>query len=1077
MPENARLHPAAMPHPHASKVLLRGLALMAAAGGLALSLAHGGGGGSGSSVHVPPPVGAGTPLRIAGPEGEGGWTAGPGPANQAAALSAFANFESPHVHPLEITPDGTRLLAVNTADGRLEVFDITSGVPVAVGSVPVGVDPVSVRARTNTEAWVVNHISDSVSIVDLTTMHVVRTLKTDDEPADAVFAGPAGGVQAYVSCSQANTLMVFNPANPAGVPVRITINGDRPRSLAVSADGARVYAAVFESGNNTTILGGGIAINDTLLFPPNVVGDLAGPYGGVNPPPNSGTAFAPERSPDAAVDMAVGLIVRKNAAGQWMDDNNHDWTSLVSGANAAKSGRPVGWTLVDNDVAIIDTATQGVSYAHGLMNLCMSLSVNPVSGLVSVVGTEATNERRFEPRVKGTFVRVMLARLDPAQPDGATVLADLNPHLDYTTATIPQGERDLSVGDPRQIAWEADGMRAWVAGMGSNNVVAVDAAGQRVAGPVEVGEGPTGLAMSAGRVYVLNRFAGSISVVDALAPTPAVVATVPFFDPTPTAIKVGRKHLYDTHKNSGLGQSACASCHVDGKMDRLAWDLGDPEGSSGVLTGRNLGFGVLGLAPPFAAPAFEPFHPMKGPMATQTMQHIIGNEPHHWRGDRLGIEEFNGAFIGLQGDDTNLTAQEMQEFEDYLATIAFPPNPFRNFDNTLPVNLPLPGHFRSGRFGNAGMPLPNGSAANGQTLYRSTSRRLDGGAFGCATCHTLPTGMGPDGTWTGVSFAPFAAGPMGERHLGLVSVDGSSNVSIKVPHLRNMYKKVGFDATQVSNRAGFGFLHDGSVDSLARFVSEPAFLVNNDQEVADLVAFMLCFSGSDLLNGSSSNQLLLPGPPSKDARASVGRQVTIDTPTPDSATNNLLGQMVAQAQAGKVGLVARARVNGLARGYAYSGGVFLADRAGESLTQAQLVALAGPGSEVTFTVVVLGTQMRLGLDRDGDGFRDRNELDVCADPADALSVPGGPGNLDYNVDSVVNADDIGDFITDYFTLPHVSGPDGYGVACPENAPPYDAGYKAAFVPGAGALAGQCSEPFSDNLGDYITAYFDSPCRQ
>lgn len=32
----------------------------------------------------------------------------------------------------------------------------------------VGIDPVSVRFRTNNELWVVNHISDSVSVVDFT---------------------------------------------------------------------------------------------------------------------------------------------------------------------------------------------------------------------------------------------------------------------------------------------------------------------------------------------------------------------------------------------------------------------------------------------------------------------------------------------------------------------------------------------------------------------------------------------------------------------------------------------------------------------------------------------------------------------------------------------------------------------------------------------------------------------------------------------------------------------------------------------------------------------------------------------
>src|SRR5262249_14268556 len=78
---------------------------------------------------------------------------------QIALAQSFVNWESPHVHPLELTPDGARLLAVNTPDNCLEVFDVTSGAPVKIASIPVGLDPVSVRARTNTEAWVVSHIS------------------------------------------------------------------------------------------------------------------------------------------------------------------------------------------------------------------------------------------------------------------------------------------------------------------------------------------------------------------------------------------------------------------------------------------------------------------------------------------------------------------------------------------------------------------------------------------------------------------------------------------------------------------------------------------------------------------------------------------------------------------------------------------------------------------------------------------------------------------------------------------------------------------------------------------------------
>jgi DNA-binding beta-propeller fold protein YncE len=51
---------------------------------------------------------------------------------------------------------------------------------------------VAVAARTNQEAWVVNHLSDSVSIVQLDgkESHVTRTLLVGDEPRDLVFAGP-----------------------------------------------------------------------------------------------------------------------------------------------------------------------------------------------------------------------------------------------------------------------------------------------------------------------------------------------------------------------------------------------------------------------------------------------------------------------------------------------------------------------------------------------------------------------------------------------------------------------------------------------------------------------------------------------------------------------------------------------------------------------------------------------------------------------------------------------------------------------------------------------------------------------
>src|SRR5271155_3410354 len=84
------------------------------------------------------------------------------PVSASSTGPAFVEFESGHVRPLATSPDGNTLFAVNTPNGTLEIFDLTSGTPVFKTRVPVGLEPVAVAARTNSEVWVVNQLSDSV---------------------------------------------------------------------------------------------------------------------------------------------------------------------------------------------------------------------------------------------------------------------------------------------------------------------------------------------------------------------------------------------------------------------------------------------------------------------------------------------------------------------------------------------------------------------------------------------------------------------------------------------------------------------------------------------------------------------------------------------------------------------------------------------------------------------------------------------------------------------------------------------------------------------------------------------------
>jgi hypothetical protein len=327
-----------------------------------------------------------------------------------------------------------------------------------------------------------------------------------------------------------------------------------------------------------------------------------------------------------------------------------------------------------------------------------------------------------------------------------------------------------------------------------------------------------------------------------------------------------------------------------------------------------------------------------------------------------------------------------------LASVHFPPNPFRGFDNSLPTNLPLPGHVSAGRFSPAGTPLPAGNAALG--LGRYTPPATLDGILACATCHTLPIGSGADVTLSGLQYVPFPPGPFGEAHHALVAVDGSTNVDMKIPQLRSEYKKVGFDLTQTSSLSGFGLLHDGSIPSLTHFLSSPVFEFTSDQDLANMVAFMLAFSGSDLPSGSPGNLLFPPGTASLDTHAAVGMQTTlVNINGASQAQINLLFAMLNEANTQRVGLVVKGNINGEARGYALTAGSsFQSDRAAETVTSGFLFVAAAPGSELTWTLVPYGSETRIGIDRDEDGFLDRDELDAGSDPADPGSTPSLGGS-------------------------------------------------------------------------------------
>ncbi|MES2923363.1 MAG: beta-propeller fold lactonase family protein [Verrucomicrobiota bacterium] len=545
---------------------------------------------------------------------------------------ADGSFEGRHTHSIGLTPDGKRLVAVDTAEGRLSVFNVSDTAnpqPVLEMEIPVGIEPVALRARTNDEVWVVNEVSDSVSIVSLGRRTVVATLQVPDEPADLVFAQG----KAFVSCARNGLLRVFDAASLQALAT-IPLQGNYPRALAVDAAGNKVFAAFLLSGNRTTVL------RDAPLAP-------APPL-----PTNPVLPNAPR----------TALIV----------PTNHE---------------RVNFTVLDRDVAEVDVATAAVTrYLSDAGTNLFDIAVHPVTGDTWVANSDSRNLTRFEPALRGHVADHRLTKIDAVS--GLPSVFDLNPGIDY--GVLPNtAAQATALAQPTALVFTADGTEALVAAFNSDRIARVTTATGAVAARIDlrgVGEssrkmrGPRALAFDEGRqrLYVLNKISNSVTVIGTGSGT--VLAEVPVGSNRHESVDVreGRGFLFDA-RLSGNGTISCATCHLDADLDGLAWDLGDPGGEMVTVMGAN-------LSAHDPTPRPRVMHPMKGPMTTQTLRAMIDGAPFHWRGDRATLQTFNPTLDKLMAG-SQLAQGDIDSLSTYLRTLMPHPNPNRRIDDTLPVSL------------------------------------------------------------------------------------------------------------------------------------------------------------------------------------------------------------------------------------------------------------------------------------------------------------------------------------------------------------------------------------------------------
>ena len=948
-------------------------------------------------------------------------------AASASAQGNYTLFESGPVRPLALSPDGTTLFACNIPDARLEIFSVTAGGLAHVGSVPVGLEPVAVAARTNGEVWVVNQLSDSVSIVDVATRRVTRTLLVGDEPRDIVFAG-TGRNRAFITAAHRgqnrpgdpqllqggvgrSDVWVFDLTNLGaplgGTPLEIlSLFGDTPRALAVTPNGATVYAAVFHSGDQTTVVPQGI-----LPTPPPIQTlPEPAPVGGTLPTPN------------------VGVMLKYQSGTTWVDVTGATHTNLVQ------------YSLPDHDVFAIDAnaspPAQTSVFDH-VGTILFNMVVNPVSGVVYVSNTDANNFDRFEgfgaTNLRGELHK---ARISILSGTSTVETRHLNKQIDYSLAVAPLAMNQASLGIPTEMAVTSNGATLYLAAFGSQEIGIIDTAKLALPPtdpnsftpnaadhiPLSAG-GPGGVVLDEprNRLYVYTRFDDGISIVDPLARSEVGHLTV--HSPEAASIRDGRRFLYDTHLSSSNGEASCASCHVFGDFDSLAWDLGAPDPDGAVLLNNNPFVKVFSgtTGPAIVGPVVAPstvsnvdFHPLKGPMTTQTLRGMEHDGPMHWRGDRSGggfsdrgttfdgdpnaldetqaFAKFNPAFVSLLGRASQLSTADMTAFTNFILRVQMPPNPIRNLDQTLTA-----------------------SQATGAAFYVNTTSDT---IKTCNGCHTLDPTIGAFGT------------------SGLSTFEGLTQ-HFKVPQLRNEYQKVGMFGMMATGGIpahgsptaeqirGFGYLNDGSVDTVISFLNGGVFQfpadTTNDPNAP------LGNPGAAMRENVANFVMAFPS----DLAPVVGQQVTLtSTNSSDPAVTARLSLLIARALTPYVDvdrspnnecdLVVKGRIGGVPRGWWLSAtDTFTPDSAADPvLSDAGLRALASvPGQELTYTCAPPGSGPRMGIDRGGvgdssqpDGIRDANQCgDVTADGIAAsadvaaeraqlagISTPAAPGKCNVS---------------------------------------------------------------------------------
>ena len=387
-----------------------------------------------------------------------------------------------------------------------------------------------------TELWVANPDSDSVSVLGVNTNGVVKLAEIPVGRQPRTLAFSPDGARVYVACQGTNELWVLDAA-PRNVIGRVPV-GHQPYGVAVSPANGRIL--VSNEGEGTVSVISAAHVMKKILR----------------------VADTP-RAVAVTADGRFGYVTH----------------FLTRGAAGTVTEIDLATLAVSRAVPlVVDASPDTTSSGGGFPNMLSAIAIDPAGRAAWFGGLKANTGR-------GLFLNGEMPR-----PENTTRAFFGKVNLGSTTEEL---DRRIDANDSDSvsaIAFSANGRWVFVTHQGAGRLSVYDLSSATLIRPgdgntvsfaarIDLGHAPQGIVVSADgrRGYVANYLSRDVQVLDLSNPRmSSVLATVPTTtEPLPPAIANGKRLFYrsrEPHHSRG-NYIACASCHANGGgHDGRTWD-------------------------------------------------------------------------------------------------------------------------------------------------------------------------------------------------------------------------------------------------------------------------------------------------------------------------------------------------------------------------------------------------------------------------------------------------------------------------------------------------------------------------